>query len=293
MTAIDRLRSALGASAGRRGLQWYFDRNDGRLIDKWSHYFDAYEAHFGRFRGRSPRLLELGISHGGSLEMWRWYFGASATIVGIDIEERVAELDGGGAHVHVGSQSDPEFLASLVERYGPFDIVIDDGSHWYADQRASLHALWDAVAEGGVYLVEDVHTSYIERYEGGLGRDDTFIGETRRLIDELHGFWHADGADDMHGTVDTSSAWTGTLGGIHVYDSIVVLDKISRERPTRRMTGRPAFDDIYGYPADEMIDDAHRAQLASLNRPAARLRRAARDPRGAWARVRGRIGRPS
>lgn len=269
-----------------RGLRWYFEHNDGRLIDKWSHYFDVYERHFERFRGRSPRVLELGISHGGSLQMWRWYFGPGATIVGIDIEERVAEFDGDGAHVHVGSQSDPAFLAELASRYGPFDVVIDDGSHWYADQLASLHALWDSVTDGGVYLVEDVHTSYIERYDGGLGRDDTFIGETKRLIDEVHGFWHAGDADDMRGTSDDASHWTRTLEAVHVHDSIIVLDRARRERPVRRMTGRPAFDDIYGFPADEMIDESHRAQLASLNRPAARVRRAVRDPRAAWARWR-------
>ena len=135
-------------------LRRYFDRNDGHLIDKWLHYFPVYEQHFAPFRGARPRVLEIGISHGGSLQMWRRYFGRGATVVGIDIEPRVTSLAEPGLDIHVGSQSDPEFLAELVDRYGGFDIVIDDGSHRFADQRASLDALWPSLSENGVRFTD-------------------------------------------------------------------------------------------------------------------------------------------
>lgn len=281
-------RSPLGR---RRSLEWYFEHNDGRMMDKWVHYFDIYERHFDRFRGRSPVVLELGVSHGGSLDMWRWYFGRGATVVGVDIDARAASLDGGGVHVHVGDQADSAFLSSLVDRYGRFDVVIDDGSHLFEHQLASLQALWDRVAVGGVYLVEDVCTSYLERFGGGLGREDTFIGETKRLLDEVNGDWLGAGADPAVGPVRSPSSWTRTLGGIHVYDSVVVLDRTERPVTRRRQTGRPAFDDVFGVPVEEWITDDHRRQLERLGSPMARLRRSARDPRGALGRLVGRLRR--
>ncbi|MEO6571255.1 MAG: class I SAM-dependent methyltransferase, partial [Ilumatobacteraceae bacterium] len=231
-------------------------------------------------------------------QMWRHYFGRRATVVGIDIDPRVAELSEPGIDVSVGSQSDPEFLAGLVERYGGFDIVIDDGSHWYRDQRVSLDVLWPAIAEGGVYLIEDVHTSYLATYDAGVGRTDTVIGAVKERIDDLHGFW-IDGQAPLAsesgqaGQSEQSAVnrWTTTIGGIHVYDSIVVLDKVSRQRPTRRMTGRPAFDTLYDHPVESFIDDDHRAQLASLGRPTARLRRAVREPRATARRAASRLDR--
>ena len=85
--------------------------------------------------------------------------------------------------------------------------------------------------------------------------------------------------------------WTSTLGGLHVYDSIVVLDKTKRRPPVSRKSGRPMFEDIYGYEANELIDEHHRAQLKSLSSPSARLRRASRDPRGTFRRVTSRVRR--
>lgn len=89
------------------GLRWYFEHNDGRLIDKWDHYFEVYERHFEPFRGRRPTMLEIGISHGGSLQMWRHYLGPGSTIVGVDIDPRVAALAERGIEIAVGSQADP------------------------------------------------------------------------------------------------------------------------------------------------------------------------------------------
>ena len=256
-----------------RGLKWYFEHNDGRLIHKWDHYFDIYERHFDRFRGAAPRVLEIGVSHGGSLQMWRHYFGRRAVIVGIDIDERTASLAEPGIHVHVGDQSDTAFLSTLIDRHGPFDIVIDDGSHLPVHQIASLEFLWSQLNDGGVYLVEDLATSYWPEYGGGLGEPGSFIEFTKRLIDQANVF------NSRQADFEPTD-WTRTITGLHVYDGIVVIDKGNRTAPTTRLTGRPSFDSLFGRPADEAIDARHRQQLAELGRPAARLRRLRRDPVG-------------
>lgn len=267
-----------------RGLRWYFDHNDGHLIHKWLHYFPVYERYLEPFRGRRVTMLEIGVSHGGSLQMWRDYLGRRSTIVGIDIDPRVRELAEPGIEIHVGDQSDGEFLGSLSERYGGFDIVLDDGGHFPGHQIASITHLWPSLRVGGVYLVEDLHTSYWARYGAGRGHPDSFISWLHERIDDMHAFH----SEEEGFTVND---WTRTLDAVHLHDSIVALEKAEREPPTHRRTGRPAFDDLYGTPIETTIDEHHRAQLESLGRPAARLRRAWRDPRGTAERVARRVRR--
>ena len=267
-----------------RGLRWYFDHNDGRLIHKWLHYFPIYERHLRPLRGRPVRMLEIGVSHGGSLQMWRHYFGRRGRIVGIDIDPRVAALAEPGVAVEVGDQSDGVFLAQLAERHGPFDIVIDDGGHVPAHQVASLEHLWPFVKDGGLYIVEDLHTNYWPSYGAKRGAPDTFIAWLGQRIDDLHAF---------HSREDgfVPNEWTKSIAAIHVYDSVAVLEKARVATPEHRKTGRPAFDDVYGRSLDEMLDEHHARQLASLASPMARLRRLRQHPVSTLRRLAGRIRR--
>lgn len=265
-----------------RGLRWYFEHNDGHLIDKWMHYFEVYELYLAPYRGRSATLLEIGVLHGGSLQMWRHHLGRRSTIVGIDIEPRAADLSEPGIDVVIGDQADPTFLASLAERYGTFDVVIDDGSHYPAHQIASIENLWPHVADGGVYIVEDLHTNYWPEYNGGKNAPGTFMEWTRERIDDMHAFHSREDAFEPN-------EWTRSIGGLHVYDSMVVLVKREVTEPLARKTGRPAFGDIYGRDAEDIIDDDHRRQLASLNSLPARLRRMGRDPQGTFRRAMNRV----
>lgn len=260
------------------GLRWYFDHNDGRLIHKVLHYFPVYEQHITPFRGKSATMLEIGVSHGGSLQMWRHHLGRRSTIVGVDINPRVAALAEPGIELHIGDQSDPGFLDSLIARYGRFDIVLDDGSHLPGHQIASIERLWPHVVEGGIYIVEDVLTNYWPSYGGGRGRPDTFIAWLHARIDDMH-------ADHSQESGFEPNEWTRTIESIHVVDSIVVLRKTRRDPLQIRKTGRPSFGDVYGVGIEKAIDDEHRAQLSRLNRPVARLRRISRDPVGALRRV--------
>lgn len=268
---LDQLGRQLGRLRPRRSLQQRFDRNEGRLTDKWLHYFDIYERHFEPFRNAAPRVLEIGVSHGGSLELWRAWLGRGTRIVGLDIDERAAELAEPGIEICVGDQSDRAFLQRVIDDHGPFDIVIDDGSHQPAHQLASLETLWPAVAQGGVYLVEDLHANYWSEYGGGLRSSGSFMEFTKSLIDDLHAF-HSE-TDDL-----VPSMWTRTLGGLHVYDSVVVLDRVDRVPPTSRKTGRPTFETLYGVDVMAGLDEDHLAQIEQMNRPHRRVLRALRTP---------------
>jgi cephalosporin hydroxylase len=124
-----------------------FYSNTGPIVHKWRHYLSIYHRHLEKYRSQPFRLLEIGVYKGGSLLMWRRYFGEAATIYGIDIDESCAAHDGKGGHVRIGSQADPSFLLSVVRQMGGIDVVIDDGSHVAQHQRASFNTLFPMLSE--------------------------------------------------------------------------------------------------------------------------------------------------
>lgn len=211
-----------------RPLQALFWNNEGRVIHKWHHYLDIYDRHFAPFRGTAPTVLEIGVQNGGSLQMWRDYFGADARLFGIDIDPTCASLDGDAGVVRIGSQDVPEFLAAVLAETGPLDIVIDDGSHRMDHIPVSLEVLLPHVRAGGVYLIEDLHCAYWPSHGGGLEAEANFFNQLRRIIDDLHAPYHGGGQ-----TLPLSDLVTG----LHVYDSIAVLDRGRRAPPRHSMVG--------------------------------------------------------
>jgi hypothetical protein len=131
----------------------YFNLHQGRQVDKWRHYFPIYDRHFGPFQATAKRVLEIGIDHGGSLQIWKRFF-PDSEILGIDIDPSCKAYEESRIKVEIGNQSDREFLASL----GEFDIVIDDGSHLLEDQQTSFDVLWSKTKS--VYLIEDCHRGF-------------------------------------------------------------------------------------------------------------------------------------
>ena len=219
---------------GTNPLTQYFLANEGRLIHKWMHYFDIYHRHFERFRGQPVTVVEFGVYHGGSLQMWKHYFGAGARIVGVDINPACKTLEEDQIEVVIGDQEDRVFLAELRERIGPADIVIDDGGHTMAQQIATFEEMFPAVRNGGVYLVEDLHTSYWEEYGGGYKAEGTFIEYAKDLVDQLHG-WHR--REEPAPVTD----YTRQIRGMHFYDSVIVLDKDLVGQPDVQKTGKESF----------------------------------------------------
>jgi len=251
-------------------------------MHKWMHYFPVYEAHLAPSRGKKVRMLEIGVSHGGSLEMWRSFLGRRCTIVGVDIDPRVSQLEAPGLQIRIGDQADAEFLGALRTEFDTFDIILDDGGHHPAAQIASFEALWPTVPDGGIYMVEDLHTSYWPAYGGAPGSADSFIGWLHRRIDDLHAFHSRTPGFEPND-------WTRTIGSIHIYDSIVVVVKEQRSAPEVKMSGRPSFDDVYGVELSEVLDEEHARQIESTGSPVARVRRLARHPVTTTKRVADRV----
>jgi 23S rRNA U2552 (ribose-2'-O)-methylase RlmE/FtsJ len=139
-------------------LEDYFDNHlEGPGILKWRHYFPIYHRHFAKFRDSEVHVVEIGVFSGGSLEMWRYYFGDRCHIYGVDLDEACKVYERDGVQIFIGDQADPAFWQEFLRSVPTIDIVIDDGGHRMHQQIATLEALLPALAPGGVYLCEDVH----------------------------------------------------------------------------------------------------------------------------------------
>lgn len=194
-----------------------------RIVDKWLHYLDIYEQHFAKHRGKDIKFLEIGVFKGGSLEMWRSYFGPQSKICGIDIDPACAAYETPGTTVRIGSQADPAFLKSVVAEFGVPDIVLDDGSHVAKHQEVSFHTLFPLLAEGGLYIIEDLHTSYWPKWDGGYRRPGSAIELVKDMVDDLHAWYHDH---------PTTTPAQHEIHAIHVYDSMVFIEKKRRQRPS-------------------------------------------------------------
>jgi hypothetical protein len=204
--------------AGAGPIESAFYRHQGRVVHKWHHYLPLYDRYFAPFRNRPIRFLEIGVAEGGSLELWRGFFGPQAVIFGIDLNPACAAIDGEhGNHVRIGSQADPEFLRATVAEMGGVDVVLDDGSHFAAHIRASFDVLFPLLAANGLYMIEDLHTAYWANFGGNYHSPGSAIGLLKSLIDDMHHWYHPHGQ-----SVASARDW---VGGIHVHDSLAVIEK--------------------------------------------------------------------
>jgi hypothetical protein len=217
-------------------LREYFEQNEERLINKFDHYFDVYERYFSKFRNKKITIVEIGVYQGGSLQMWRKYFGKEATIWGIDIDPRCKSLEDENTPILIGSQEDPQFLRSIIDKIGMIDILIDDGGHTQDQQIISFEELYKYVnPDGGIYLCEDVHTSYMNVYGGGHQRNNTFIEYSKLLVDQLNAHYSEQSSLQINDI-------TRTTNSIHFYDSIVVFEKKTMIPPSSKMMGKWSFE---------------------------------------------------
>lgn len=214
-------------------LEKYFTENNGNLIHKYKHYFDIYDRHFSRFRGTDVHVLEIGVSHGGSLQMWKSYFGPRAKIYGVDINPHCKQLEEEQIYILIGDQADRGFLRSLLEAIPRIDILIDDGGHTMAQQINTFEVLFPHIDKEGIYLCEDLHTSYWKKFGGGYRKSGSYIEYSKNFIDSIHA-WHSRQPKKLN-----VSDFTRSVCGLHYYNSVLVIEKRPIEKPYHLRTGYP------------------------------------------------------
>jgi len=217
---------------------FYFNNKDRKCkMQKWHHYFKIYDKHFSRFIGKSPKILEIGVKGGGSLELWNHYFDGDCEIYGIDINEECLDVPNKlgmtNVHIDIGDQESRTFWLKYLKDKPRFDIVIDDGGHTMRQQIVTFEELYDHVSDDGVYLCEDLHTSYWnDDFGGGYKKEDTFIEYSKNFADMLNIYfikpWEIDPfkRQKYHKFRTTTSSVT-------YYDSVIVLEKQLDTNPHR------------------------------------------------------------
>ncbi|OBI13360.1 SAM-dependent methyltransferase [Mycobacterium sp. E2497] len=214
-------------------------------ILKWRHYLPIYESALAPFKSRPIRMMEIGVFRGGSLQLWRRYLHPESVIVGVDIDPAARQFDDPPQRIHVriGGQQDESFLRSVVSEFGPFDVILDDGSHMASHMVQTFrHLFADGLASGGIYIVEDIHANYWTEF-----RDDrmSFVEFTKWLIDAMHAHYQvADGylnfhEGDPHRLTEISVPLATTLiEKVEFYDSIALIHRAKGRRVLPSSVGR-------------------------------------------------------
>ena len=201
---------------------------------KWLHYFPIYEELLAARRSAPVKVLELGVYRGASLELWHKYFHSGSTVVGIDIDETCQAFDRPeqGVHVRVGSQENGEFLKALIEEFGVFDVIIDDGSHRASHMIASFNHLFaDGLSDNGIYVVEDTHSNY---WQWGRDVRTSFVDLAKHMVDLMH-YHYTAGVDEFCFRLGSDARidkfevprLTSLIREVRFFDSMIVLFKDS------------------------------------------------------------------
>ena len=216
-------------------------------------YLVIYEQYFAPIKNKKLKILEIGFFDGSSAHMWEEYF-PNAELHYIDINEecrRTAKNLSSRSFLHIGDQSDTTFLASIINLVGEFDIIIDDASHQCAHQILSFEYLFPHVKSGGIYIIEDLHTSYWKFFggEGSPGNPCASINSTTEYLKQLTDYVNYVGAytgcanrelakirvdigRDRHGTYNFPKDFfekldyrVRDLKSLHFYDSLCFIFK--------------------------------------------------------------------
>lgn len=200
---------------------------------EFHNYTEKYERYFSPFRNEKIKILEIGIQNGYSLKTWKEYF-SNAEIFGVDIVD-CKEMNEDRINTLKGSQSDTIFLKNMNEQYGPFDIIIDDGSHYSSDMTITFESLFPLLKRGGLYVVEDLHCLYWPQFKDG---GNSFMNRLAKLMGSVngHGKWGL--AEIKNSNKDKvflenkfgkPSWWDKNVEYIHLYRSIVFIKKYDND----------------------------------------------------------------
>ncbi len=232
------------AQAQKSSLLSLHGDHKGKVSDKWQSTLETYDEILQPYRNSRLSILEIGIQNGGSLEVWGKFFPKAERIFGIDIDPKCAQLkyDNPKIRVFVADATKQDSLKKIGLKPLSFDIIIDDGSHKSGDVIRTFCLYYPLLKEGGLYIIEDLHTSYWKPYGGGIEERLSSLSFFKSLVDVInHEFWSKSGSKttflnpffrkygcDM--SVDTLS----TVHFVQFFNSLCIIQK---RDPGRNLLG--------------------------------------------------------
>ncbi len=185
-----------------------------RRCSKWQHYFSVYDRHLFHLIGKQFTLLEIGVAEGGSLQLWKKYFGDQVRICGIDKDPK-SYFQESQIEVFIGDQSDERFLNQVLNEIGSPTVIIDDGSHVQSHILKTHQVLYPNLASNGIYIIEDCHTSYWPRFEGGVNSHLNTVEIFSKSSHDVNEKWYNIPRTPI----------LNNLNSISFYDSMIVMEK--------------------------------------------------------------------
>jgi Methyltransferase domain len=195
-------------------LESYFDGiTQGPGVWKWRHYFEIYHRHLCRFVGREVTVVEVGVYSGGSLAMWRDYFGEGCQIHGVDIQPECEAYENSHTKIHIGDQADRSFWQDFRRAVQAVDILIDDGGHSPEQQMVTLEEMLPHLRPGGVYICEDV-----------TGVANRFAAFSHAIANEMNTWRNNIESSEL---ASTPTPFQSEIDSVHFYPFVVVIEKRS------------------------------------------------------------------
>ena len=251
--------------AMQKSISELFLENNSHECHKWANYLAVYERHLSPFRGKKPVVLEIGVKRGGSLALWKKYFGPESNIIGIDIDPSCERFQSHGLDVYIGDQADEVFLEKVLSAYQKIDIVIDDGSHVGSHMIKSFEYIYPRMSNVGIYVVEDVVPSVIASASGEEKRSFvdyacnlanhlnfgfTTKSELRRMDAKAQGLFSKTGRNTDHyysGSllkIAPPSHFTSITNSVMFYPNMVVFEKLPQGNRSSIKTGKMIPNDF-------------------------------------------------
>ena len=223
-----------------KGLKQIFQEHKGKVSDKWSLYLDEWDRLFEEFKDKKINLLEIGIQNGGSLEVWSEYFQKARKIIGCDIDLKceLLKFNDDRITVIVGNANSDECEKKIIQQASEFGIIIEDASHYSSEIVRSFARYFPYLNDGGIYIVEDLHFSYWESYEGGLNNPFSAMVFFKRLAD-LVNYEHWRNKKPRESLLAEFSAKFGVafteldlskIHSIELINSLCIIKKMPREK---------------------------------------------------------------
>jgi len=190
-------------------------------IWKWDHYFDVYHRYFKKFVNREVHILEIGVYSGGSLLMWKQYFGENCHIYGVDVEQDCKVYEDDSTRIFIGDQANRQFWRSFKEQVPKLDIVVDDGGHKANQQIVSLEELLPHLRPGGIYVCEDLETSL------GLNGFTSYVNGLTHSLNMCAS--ESSPENNERRIVTRTTFLPSAIRSVHIYPFVTVIEK--REAP--------------------------------------------------------------
>ena len=192
--------------------------------DKSTHqYHKVYQSYLGPLKLKKLNILEIGVADGSSLKSWSKYF-KNSKIIGIDIKKinlKKKKLKENNIFCHCGSQTDRSFLKEITNKYGKFDIIIDDGSHFPKDVIFTFKKLFNSLSLNGLYFIEDTQTSYNHFFGGNpfdLKYANTHMNFFKNLTDTIN-------YKEIPNPFYSNGKFDGLIKNISFYNNMIVIKK--------------------------------------------------------------------